>query len=151
MPQDLILLIVSVVGVASLIGLVALLFGTRDQELGRAEGARSHLLEAVPDFEPEDILLGERDRTALALNKLNELALVKTMGDKSMVRIISLKSANVTSIPATNSVQLIIRSGDIGLGVFKLKTADKEAAEKWVKLLGGNTRDGEAAARNTTA
>ena len=151
MPQDLILLVVSVIGVAVLVGLVALLFGTKDQDLGQEEGVRTRLRTIAPEFEPEDILIGDRGRAALAFNKRNELALIKTMGDKSMVRIIQLLPANITSKSVANGTQFIIRLGDIGMGVFKLKTADKDAAEKWVGILGGNTRDNEATARNTTA
>lgn len=151
MPQDLILLVVSIVGVTGLVGLVAFLFGTQDQVLGQEEGVRTRLREVASDFEPEDILIGDRGRAALALNKRNELALIKTMGDKTMVRTIPLLPANITSKPIANGTQFIIRMGDIGLGAFKLKTADKDAAEKWVEILGGNTRDSEAAARTNTA
>ena len=151
MPQDLILLVVSIVGVSGLVGLIALLFGTREQNLGEESAVRLYLSKVAPDFSPEEVLIGDAGRAALAMNAREDLAVVKAMGDKFMVRTFPRRLASIKIKPIKTGVQFIIQTGDIGLGAFKLKVAEKKAAARWVGILGEDHRDSETTARTTTA
>jgi hypothetical protein len=122
----------SLAGVAMLVALSAVLFGTRGR-IATAESVQTCLALLTPGFQAREIALARDGRAALALNDADDrVHLVVARGDSFAVRRLSPRLVRAV---ARDGATLSLRLADFTLPRAELCLPDAESASLWERRI----------------
>ncbi|MEM9704819.1 MAG: hypothetical protein AAF850_01940 [Pseudomonadota bacterium] len=121
-------LLISVVGILALVGFSVSLGGLSTIDITR-EGACERLAFDEPDFEPETWLIDDRKRSAFAVNRKGELAVIFPMGAEAATRRFAPGAFTCDIIGR----EVTIRADDHTWRAITLRTDDPLTAARWAK------------------
>ena len=122
------MIFVSILGIVTLVGLAWALGFNGAPHLADADAARAEVAAVLPGFAPAEVALDAEGRAALVAARDGRIALIRPMGDRWVVRLLSGTRTEVAADTLT------LRLPEPLFGATTLDLGD--AASAWAKRLG---------------